>query len=229
MIEGQTYTFEVFSLQQGVLIMIDRETGSVWSHLDGEAIEGPVTGATMEFVPILLTTWEEWRDLHAYTVVLSDDTPFSSRYRDVQVGMPNPQGGQDLLYGDDRLKAEELVLGVMTEESYAAYPLFELRETDGVVNDAIDQLPIVIFYDAESNSATAFSRVIDGREAQFELVGSDPLLARDNLTNTTWNITGVGVAGDAEGEALDFVIAYVSEWYGWSAYHPDTTLFAALE
>ena len=144
----------------------------------------------------------------------------------MQVGVPNPQAGRDLLYGDDRLKAEELVLGVMTEESYAAYPLFELRETDGVVNDTIDQLPIVIFYDAESNSATAFSRVIDGREAQFELVGSDPFLARDNLTNTTWNITG---AGEAEGEALDFVIAYVSEWYGWSAYHPDTTLFAAPE
>ena len=192
--------------------MIDRETGSVWSHLDGEAIQGPVTGATMEFIPILLTSWEEWLDLQPNTVVLSDDTPFRSRYRDVQVGMPNSRAGQDLLYGDDRLKAEELVLGVMTDESYAAYPLFELRESGGVVNDTIDGLPIVIFYDAESNSATAFSRVIDGREAQFELVGSDPFRARDDVTNTTWNITGVGVAGEAR--ALDFVVAYVSEANG---------------
>lgn len=229
MIEGQTYTFEVFGLQEGVLVMIDRETGSVWSHLDGVALEGPETGAQMEFIPMLVSTWEDWRDLNPSTVVLSDDTPFRSRYRDVEVGMPNPQGGLDLLYGDDRLKAEELVLGVMTDESFAAYPLFELSGTDGVVNDTIDQLPIVIFYDAGSNSATAFSRVIDGREAQFEAVGSDPFLARDNLTNTTWNITGVGVAGVAEGDALDFVVAYVSEWYGWSAYHPATTLFAAPE
>ena len=209
--------------------MIDRETGSVWSHLDGEAIDGPLTGAEMEFIPILLSTWGDWRDLHPGTVVLSDDTPFRSRYRDVEVGMPNPRGGEDLLYGDDRLKAEELVLGVISEESYAAYPLFELSGTDGIVNDTIDQLPIVIFYDAESNSATAFSRVIDGREAQFELVGSDPFRARDNVTNTTWNITGAGVAGAAEGDALDFVVAYVSEWYGWSAYHPDTTLFVLPE
>jgi hypothetical protein len=228
-IEGQTYTFDVFGLQQGVLVMIDRETGSVWSHLDGEAIDGPLTGAEMEFIPILLNTWEDWRDLYPGTVVLSDDTPFRSRYRDVEVGMPNPRGGEDLLYGDDRLKAEELVLGVMTEESYAAYPLFELSETDGVVNDTIDQLPIVVFYDAESNSATAFSRMIDGREAEFELVGSDPFLARDSLTNTTWSITGVGVSGAAEGDALDFVVSYVNEWYGWSAYHPDTTLFASPE
>ena len=183
----------------------------------------------MEFIPILLYTWEGWRDLHPDTVVLSDDTPFGSRYRDVQVGMPNARRGEDLLYGDDRLKAEELVLGVMTEESFAAYPLIELSGTSGIVNDTIDQLPIVIFYDAESNSATAFSRVIDGQEAQFELAGSDPFLARDDVTNTTWNITGAGVAGEAEGDALGFVIAYVSEWYGWSAYHPDTTLFAVSE
>ena len=173
--------------------MIDRETGSVWSHLDGEAIQGPVTGATMEFIPILLTTWEEWLDLNPDTVVLSDDTPFRSRYRDAQVGMPNPRAGQDLLYGDDRLDAEELVLGVITDESYAAYPLFELRESDGVINDTMDGMPIVILYDAESNSATAFSRVIDGQEAQFEFVSGGPFRARDDVTNTTWNITGVGV------------------------------------
>ena len=183
----------------------------------------------MKFIPMLVSTWEDWLDLNPSTVVLSDDTPFRSRYRDVDVGMPNARGGEGLLYGDDRLKAEELVLGVMSEGSYAAYPLFELSGTGGIVNDAIDQLPIVIFYDAESNSATAFSRVIDGREAQFELVGSDPFLARDSVSDTTWDITGAGVAGVAEGGSLDFVVAYVSEWYGWSAYHPDTTLFAAGE
>ena len=73
--------------------MIDRQTGSVWSHLDGEAIQGPVTGATMGFIPILLTSWEEWRNLRPDTGVLSDDTPFRSRYRDVQVGMPQPASG----------------------------------------------------------------------------------------------------------------------------------------
>jgi hypothetical protein len=90
-------------------------------------------------------------------------------------------------------------------------------------------MPIVIFYDAESNSATAFSRLIDGRVAQFEIVGSGPFRARDDITNTTWNITGVGVAGEADGGALEFVVSYVSEWYGWSAYHPATTLFTAPE
>lgn len=179
----------------------------------------------MEFVPLLLTTWEEWRTLHPDTLVLSDETPFQSLYRDVQIGRPNPRADQDLLYGDERLTAEELVLGVMAEESYAAYPLSVLKETDGVVNDKIGQLPIVVFYDANANSAIAFSRLVDGREAQFEVTSDDPFRARDSVTDTTWDITGRGITGPKEGASLEFVTSYLSEWYGWAAYHPTTIVY----
>ena len=225
MVEGQTYTFEVFGLRQGVLIISDRQTGSVWTHLDGEATDGPLTGAKMEIIPILLTVWEEWLTLHPDTLVLSDDTPFRSLYRDVQVGLPNRRADQDLLYGDDRLKAEELVLGVMTGGSYAAYPLFVLRETDGVVNSSVGEEPIVVFYDAKNNSAIAFSRLVDGREAQFEAVSNEPFRARDSVTGTTWDITGRGVSGPGEGTTLNLATSYLSEWYGWSGYHPSTVVY----
>ena len=203
--------------------MADRQTNSVWTHLDGEAIDGPMEGAKMDVILLVHTTWKEWQGLHPDTLVLSDDTAFRSRYRDVEIGQPNRRLG--LLYEDDRLKSEELVLGVMAGDSYAAYPLFELKETNGVVEDTIGGAPIVVFYVATAHSAIAFSRLVDGRQAQFEAVGDGMFLVQDSVTGTTWDFTGRGGAGALKGASLDFVTSYLSEWYGWSAYHPATSIY----
>ena len=203
--------------------MADRQTNSVWSHLDGEAIEGPLTGTEMSFLPLVHTTWEEWLDLHPETSVLSYDTDFQAQYRDVSLGMPNGRFAQELLTIDDRLQSEALVLGVMIEDAFVAYPVSVLEQTSGVINDNVAGTSIVVFYDAPANAAIAFSRQVDGQEAQFELVTGDSFLARDSVSGTLWDFSGRSVAGE---DSLDFVTSYLSEWYGWSAYHPATTIYA---
>ena len=205
------------------MVMADRQTNSVWSHLDGVAIEGPLTGTEMSFIPLIHTTWEEWLDLHPDTSVLSYDTDFQAQYRDVTIGMPNGRFAQDLLTVDDRLQSEALVLGIMVEDAFVAYPVSVLEQTSGVINDNVAGIPIVVFYDAQANAAIAFSRQVDGQEAQFEPVTGDSFLARDSVSGTLWDFSGRSVAEDA---SLDFVTSYLSEWYGWSAYHPATTIYA---
>ena len=49
MIEGQHYTFDTLGLLDGVFQMLDRETGTVWTHLDGEA-DHLVVGGTHTFI-----------------------------------------------------------------------------------------------------------------------------------------------------------------------------------
>ena len=206
--------------------MADRQTNSVWSHLDGEAIEGPMTGAEMSFLPLVHTTWEEWLDLQPDTTVLSFDTDFQSQYRTITIGMPNGRFARDLLTVDDRLQSEALVLGVMEEDAFVAYPVSVLEQTSGVINDDLAGVPIVVFYDAPANAAIAFSRQVDGQEAQFELVAGDSFLARDDVSGTLWDFSGRSVAEAESATSLEFVTSYLSEWYGWSAYHPDTTIYA---
>ena len=53
--------------------MIDRETGTVWTHLDGKAVQGPLQGARMEMIPMPQMTWADWVVLHPETMVLSPD------------------------------------------------------------------------------------------------------------------------------------------------------------
>ena len=205
------------------MVMADRQTNSIWSHLDGAAIEGPLTGTEMDFIPLIHTTWEEWQTLHPETTVISYDTEYQAQYRSVTLGMPNGRFARELQTVDDRLQSEALVLGVMVDDAFVAYPVTELEQTSGVLNEDVAGVPIVVFYDAGNNAAIAFSRLVDGREAQFELVPGDSFLARDSVSDTLWDFEGRSVSGDG---SLEFVTSYLSEWYGWSAYHPATTIYA---
>ena len=203
--------------------MADRQTNSIWSHLDGTAIEGSLTGVGMDFIPLIHTTWEEWLTLHPETTVISYDTEYQAQYRSVTLGMPNGRFARELQTVDDRLQSEALVLGVMVEDAFVAYPVTELEQTSGVINENVAGIPIVVFYDSDNNAAIAFSRIVDGEEAEFELVTGEAFAARDSVSGTLWDFEGRDLGGEG---SLEFVTSYLSEWYGWSAYHPATTIYA---
>ena len=44
--------------------MFDDETGSVWSHLDGRALTGPLAGEQLRVLPLQSTTWSAWLAEH---------------------------------------------------------------------------------------------------------------------------------------------------------------------
>lgn len=52
------------------LVMVDDETGSLWSQLLAQAICGPATGDRLPVRPSTLTTWGEWRTTHDDATVL---------------------------------------------------------------------------------------------------------------------------------------------------------------
>ena len=67
------------------MVMTDRQTNSIWSHLDGEAFEGSMIGTEIGFLPLIHTTWKEWLALHPETSVLSYETDFQAQYRNVTI------------------------------------------------------------------------------------------------------------------------------------------------
>ena len=51
------------------LLFVDRETQSIWSQLEGKAINGPMKGKTLQNIPALQTTWKNWKTKHPTTKV----------------------------------------------------------------------------------------------------------------------------------------------------------------
>lgn len=61
---------EVQATNDPNLVMFDRETGSYWSQLLGQAICGPLAGERLSLLPSTVADWGTWRDRHPETTVL---------------------------------------------------------------------------------------------------------------------------------------------------------------
>ena len=69
-VSGQVLTFQVAEGQdERTFVILDRETGSKWVALTGEAVEGPLTGTKLKPVRSLLSFWFAWKDYHPHTQV----------------------------------------------------------------------------------------------------------------------------------------------------------------
>ena len=47
----------------------------------------------------------------------------------------------------------------------------------------------------------------------------------DAATGSTWDLQGLAVAGELKGTRLEYVPSFITEWYGWAAFHPETAIY----
>lgn len=150
---GQTLSFIVSgALYRNSLIMLDRETGTRWSHLLGAAVVGPLKGRELEMIPHTFTTWGKWRRAHPHGLVLSPAlAPYDSYegyYESSQTGIIGRRRE------DPRLEPKDVVLGVMSP-SAKAYALRDLERL-GRIRDELAGQPVEVVYDPGSRTAEAF-------------------------------------------------------------------------
>lgn len=222
---GQTLTFDILGLYQGVFLMRDRQTGTTWAHLDGKAMQGPLVGERLRILPLPQMTWGQWKAEYPETLVADPDTPFQDRYTPaVRIGVASYD---ESFYGDERLPSNTLVVGVEVDGYFSGFPIDAVGAEGGVVNTEVGGQPVVVLYDGETQTGIAYLRVVNGQSLEFtrdkETEGA--LRVVDRETGSVWNIHGRAVSGPFAGSSLTFASSLISEWYGWSGYHPDTELY----
>lgn len=228
-IDGQEYTFGVSGkLIRNVLVMYDRQTQTLWSQLIGEAIEGPLIGTKLEFLPSWMTTWESWRTQHPNTLALDKgyagarDPYERGYYGSSQAGVIGET------FFDDRLYTKEFVVGVELNDAAVAYPFSQLNITP-VVNDARSDQNLLIAFETGGGSAFVFDRQVGDQVLTFEATG-EPFAVTDLETGSRWDLlTGQATAGTLAGETLTPVKSTTSFWFGWKDFHPDTEIYFAEE
>jgi hypothetical protein len=222
-IEGQEYTFGVSGkLIRNVLVMYDRQTGSLWSQLLGEAVEGPLKGTRLEFLPAWQTTWQDWKTRYPQTLAIQKGysgsfDPYERYFRSSDAGVI----GEAI--EDQRLYVKEFVIGVEQNEEAVAYPYSVLNDQP-VVNHEAGGVPVLVVFDAETGSGVVFNRELDGQTLTFQSV--EGLVLQDEETGSTWDgRSGVAQSGPLAGKTLERLKSTRSFWFGWKDFYPATAIY----
>lgn len=155
-IKGEKHSFGVSGLlYNSDVLLYDRETESLWSQIMSTAISGPLKGHRLTAIPMQNTTWEDWKEQHPNTLILSTETGYRRDYSSnpyIDYELDNsiwfPVTAQDASY-----PAKSLVIGLEIEGKFKAYPFSELDKAGDNINDQFADTDIVISYNKQYQSA----------------------------------------------------------------------------
>lgn len=240
---GRSLKFGIYGVYNGTAALYERKSGGVMLPVLGSIVTGPLSGTKLKRLPTLDTTWGMWKRLHPGTLVMSLNTPYSSKYGSAKRPfprlvnkLPDPNIAITVKRGDRRLAPFEPVQGVTVQGLagkllHRAYPLRELRAEGGVVNDTLGSHELTILMDLRSGTVDAFDRKVKGRLLTFATRPShgEGTTFIDRETGSRWNIEGKAESGPLAGTTLHRLQNHLIQWFGWSGYFPQTSIYGGSD
>ncbi len=220
-IDGRVLSFRLAGINNQNFIMQDRETGSWWQQVSGEAIQGPLKGNRLTRVFHDELTFREWmRERPGGRVLLpAADTAwkrFSAGWEEETSRRPVRINAAL----DPRLAPRALIAGVEIGGTAKAYPVDRII-TQAPVHDRVGGNPIVLFLGADGKSIRAFEARLDSLELEFiRPAAAEPGMVVDVGTGSRWSFRGEALSGPLAGKRLTPVYLLLDYWFDWSTYHP---------
>jgi hypothetical protein len=235
-IDGKLHHFSNAGLYDGLFVMQDAETKTLWNHITGEALYGPSVGRNLGPVGNLLQMNVKQAlamdpKMH---VAISDRIYFAGGRQFGSAGSPvagltnrrgnepNPSAEMTPLFvktlgkEDQRRPRMELGLGVWTSTTHRYYPMERIRERGRAFIDQLDGRKVLIYVDPETNTPAALfvsasSAKVEGNEVHFD----NGAVVRD------------GVLFDRGGKraATERPDQVFTRWYGFALTFPGCEIF----
>jgi hypothetical protein len=223
------------------LVMYDRATESLWTHFDGKAVVGVLTGTELDVYGSPLMSWEDFRNTYPTGKVLDEtQTGFRRSYgTNPYVGYDDSDTEPFLFRGipDQRARSKERVVGVSHNDVDVAYSLQSISgngPTATTVDHGDEQL--VILWNPGQSTALEGSAVDDGRdvgsvgvfvpraEEQVLTIVGDGEGFVDEETGSRWSVAGVALDGELAGIQLQRIPHLDTFWFAWATYRPGSGL-----
>jgi hypothetical protein len=156
-IDGKKYSFGVSGLlYNSDVLLYDRETQSLWSQIMNKAISGPLKGRRLQIIISSHTTWQDWKQRHPDSLVLSTDTGYRRDYT------KNPYRGYELdrrvwfpvVAKDNTHHPKSLIIGIEIDGKYKGYPFSELERVGDDLKDNFAGNDLIIRYSKQHQSAS---------------------------------------------------------------------------
>ena len=242
-LDGRELTFGTSGmLRNSDLVMWDRQTETLWQQITGEALAGDYAAEerVLKFVPSSIIGWGAFAENYPDgQVMLRFNNEFGIEARPYE---SPPYAGYDdiddhpfLFSGtvDGRLVATSRVLTIDGDVPVAY--LFQFLEEQLVVNDLVNDDPVVALFDDGTLSAfkdvlsndqvagsvALYSRLVHGDPLTFEVTDSG---INESETGSTWSLTGLAVDGELLGTQLEPVVNANHFWFAWAVFKPETEI-----
>lgn len=183
------------------LVMRDLETGTLWSHILGEAMKGPLQGNVLKVLPGVVTTWEDWKNQFPHTTAfIMPRIPLDFR--------------RMVMERNDRY-----VFGIRVVNREKAY-FYEYLAEKELINDVVAQTPILLTHDFTSAYTRVFSRFVEDEIHTFELTDSRDQI-KSRLDGSIWNPkTGQELSDNPRQlKILNGIVSYAK---AWKSFFPQT-------
>jgi len=229
-LEGQSVAYGTSGLLlNSNLILYDRTTGSLWSQMLEQSINGPSILSIPERVQVIETTWGTWSTMYPESDVLTTFTEYDRPYESYPYGdfrtseaLRFPVENSD----DRRLPRKERVVGINVGDTSRVYPINNFGSGVTVLEETVGNRDVVIVGSGSSNFGAIFDRQMeDCSTLEFSAVVNQlPIVMSDNEGNQ-WDIFGNAVSGPRIGQSLQKTNSYIAYWYAWTAFFPGTTIW----
>jgi len=131
--------------------MFDDSTLTLWNQITGEPVVGKLVGKEikLKILPLVLTSWGEWKQQHPDTKVLDPDTGHKRSYRAGAAYGPyfgSPETMFPVWQQSRRFPKKARIFALRVDGVPKAYPLDELNQAGGIVNDTLGGKKVVVVY-----------------------------------------------------------------------------------
>jgi hypothetical protein len=203
-------------------LMYDEATQSLWNTIEGIPVVGPLVGKGIQLnpIPVVTTTWSEWKNNHPETKVLSIKTGYNrdysegaaykEYYSDDQLMFPVPTI-------DRRLKNKDEVF-VLRTDNFESDPLAissEYLSKNRLYHTSVGDKDIVILTSPEGASMAYASRGMRFTDVKANKV--------KDTNGEWWTFDHSGIHGPNE-DLLIRLPAHRVFWFAWVNMYPDTRL-----
>jgi hypothetical protein len=207
-------------LYDGLFVMRDTETGTLWNHITGEALYGELVGRRLPISNLLQMNVRQALEMNPDLPVAISDREIrglnAMRGPDAEL---SPMFVQTLGTEDERRPRMEMGLGIWSEDGAARryYPVPVIRENDGAIIDEIGGREVLVYLEPLTSTpaalfvADASSAEWDGRSLRLD---NGQIVRAGHLLNAA-----------EEPQPAERPLQIFTRWYGYAFTFPGAEIY----
>jgi hypothetical protein len=227
-VQGRETTFGVSGLlYNSNLIPYDRNTGSNWSQIRMDCVNGLLIGQEAVVLPLIEMPWGTWKKLFPESKVVSTITGHTRSYGSYPYG--SYRTNSSLIFpaqpSDDRLHPKERVLAVIREDLAKVYRFEHFGSGPTVIQDEFMNMHLALVGTSSDYMVALNAEVESGVVLQLRPGETEGILLDEE--GNEWNLFGVAVSGPRKAQQLKPVKAMMAYWFSIAAFYPKPEIYSA--